>query len=91
MGRYDHARGKMIIPIFAGIAEFERGLIRERTRSSKKEESVLADHESSHLSKKTWRGVLCSEGKAVRELAIAFKVHAATIYRLAYSASGMAN
>jgi hypothetical protein len=34
---------------------------------------------------------LVSEGKAVRELAVAFKVHAATIYRLAYSATGMAN
>jgi DNA invertase Pin-like site-specific DNA recombinase len=53
--------GKMIMTIFAGIAKFERGLIRERTRSSKKEESVLADHESSHLSKKTWRGVLCQK------------------------------
>jgi hypothetical protein len=60
-------------------------------KQREKEESGLADHESSHLSKKTWRGVLCSEGKAVRELAIAFKVRAATIYRLAYSASGMAN
>jgi DNA invertase Pin-like site-specific DNA recombinase len=34
---------------------------------------------------------LVSEGKAVRELAVAFKVHAATIYRLAYSATGTAN
>ena len=34
---------------------------------------------------------LVSEGKAVRELALAFKVHAATIYRLAYSATGMPN
>ena len=28
-------------------------------KQQKKEESVLADHESSHLSKKTWRGGLC--------------------------------
>ena len=31
VGRYHYSRGKMIMTIFAGIAEFERNLIRERT------------------------------------------------------------
>ncbi|HYY27276.1 MAG TPA: helix-turn-helix domain-containing protein [Chthoniobacterales bacterium] len=34
---------------------------------------------------------LVSEGKSVREIASVFNVHPATIYRLAYSAIGMAN
>ena len=50
-------------------------------KQQEKEESVLADHESSDLKENLARR-LVSEGKAVRELAAAFKVHAATIYRL---------
>jgi DNA invertase Pin-like site-specific DNA recombinase len=87
--------GKMIMTIFAGIAEFERGLIRERTsagREAARKRGVRFGRprkltpEQENLARR-----LVSEGKAVRELAVAFKVHAATIYRLAYSATGMAN
>jgi DNA invertase Pin-like site-specific DNA recombinase len=87
--------GKMIMTIFAGIAEFERGLIRERTsagREAARQRGVRFGRprkltpEQENLARR-----LVSEGKAVRELAVAFKVHAATIYRLAYSATGMAN
>jgi DNA invertase Pin-like site-specific DNA recombinase len=87
--------GKMIMTIFAGIAEFERGLIRERTsagREAARKRGVRFGRprkltpEQANLAQR-----LVSEGKAVRELAVAFKVHAATIYRLAYSATGMAN
>ena len=58
----------MIMTVFAGIAEFERDLIRERTgagREAAKQRGVLA------------------EGKAVRDIARTFNVHEATIYRLA--------
>ena len=34
---------------------------------------------------------LVSEGKSVREIASVFNVHPATIYRLAYSTTGMVN
>ena len=34
---------------------------------------------------------LVSEGKSVREIAPVFNVHPATIYRLAYSTTGMVN
>jgi len=79
--------GKMIMTIFAGIAEFERGLIRERTsagREAARKRGVRFGRprkltpEQENLARR-----LVSEGKAVRELAGAFKVHAATIYSLA--------
>jgi DNA invertase Pin-like site-specific DNA recombinase len=78
--------GKMIMTIFAGIAEFERGLIRERTgagREAARKRGVRFGRprkltpEQENLARR-----LVSEGKAIRELAVAFKVHAATIYRL---------
>jgi DNA invertase Pin-like site-specific DNA recombinase len=87
--------GKMIMTIFAGIAEFERGLIRERTsagREAARKRGVRFGRppkltpEQENLARR-----LVSEGKAVRELAVAFKVHPATIYRLAYSMTGIAN
>lgn len=87
--------GKMIMTIFAGIAEFERDLIRERTgagREAAKKRGVLFGRppkltpDQRQLARR-----LVSEGKSVREIASVFNVHAATIYRLAYSTAGMAN
>src|SRR6201984_731686 len=87
--------GKMIMTIFAGIAEFERDLIRERTsagREAARKRGVRFGRppkltpEQENLARR-----LVSEGKAIRELAVAFKVHPATIYRLAYSMTGIAN
>ena len=81
--------GKMIMTIFAGIAEFERGLIRERTsagREAARKRGVRFGRprkltpEQENLARR-----LVSEGKSVREIATVFKVHAATIYRLAPS------
>lgn len=81
--------GKLIMTIFAGIAEFERELIRERTdagRLAAKKRGVRfgrppkLSSDQEHLARR-----LLSEGKSVREIASVFKVHAATIYRLAAS------
>ncbi len=79
--------GKMIMTVFAGIAEFERDLIRERTgagRDAAKERGVrfgrprkLNEEQVKVASK------LLAEGKAVRDIARTFNVHEATIYRLA--------
>jgi DNA invertase Pin-like site-specific DNA recombinase len=86
--RTTHA-GKLIMTIFAGIAEFERDLIRERTgagRLAAKKRGVRfgrppkLSSDQEHLARR-----LVSEGKSVREIASVFKVHAATIYRLAAS------
>jgi DNA invertase Pin-like site-specific DNA recombinase len=78
--------GKLIMTIFAGIAEFERDLIRERTgagRQAAKKRGVRfgrppkLSSEQEQLARR-----LVSEGKSVQEIASIFKVHAATIYRL---------
>lgn len=79
--------GKMIMTIFAGIAEFERDLIRERTgagREAAKKRGVQfgrprkLNPEQMQLVRR-----LLDEGKSVRDLAKTFNVHIATIYRLA--------
>ena len=79
--------GKMIMTIFSGIAEFERGLIQERTsagREAARKRGVRFGRprkltpEQENLARR-----LVSEGKSAREIASVFNVHAATIYRLA--------
>jgi DNA invertase Pin-like site-specific DNA recombinase len=81
--------GKMIMTVFAGIAEFERDLIRERTgagREAAKRRGVRfgrprkLNSEQEQLVRR-----LLDEGKPVRELAKTFEVHIATIYRLSAS------
>lgn len=79
--------GKMIMTVFAGIAEFERDLIRERTsagRVAAQERGVRFGRprkltpDQTKLTKR-----LLDEGKLVSEIAQLFGVHVATIYRLA--------
>jgi DNA invertase Pin-like site-specific DNA recombinase len=79
--------GKLIMTVFAGIAEFERDLIRERTkagRNAARERGVSfgrprkLNPEQAKLAQR-----LISEGQPVRQIAQTFNVHAATIYRLA--------
>jgi len=78
--------GKLIMTVFAGIAEFERDLIRERTkagRNAARDRGVSfgrprkLNPEQAKLARQ-----LISEGKPVRQIAQTFNVHAATIYRL---------
>ena len=78
--------GKMIMTIFAGIAEFERDLIRERTsagRVAAKQRGIRfgrpkkMNEEQKLLAKR-----LLEENKSVSEVAKTFNVHKATIYRL---------
>jgi DNA invertase Pin-like site-specific DNA recombinase len=78
--------GKMIMTVFAGIAEFERDLIRERTaagRSAAIQRGVRFGRPpklNSDQRKLILR--LLDEGQGVAELARSFNVHTATIYRL---------
>ena len=78
--------GKMIMTVFAGIAEFELDLIRERTsagRISAKQRGIRfgrpkkMNEEQKLLAKR-----LLEENKSVSEIAKTFNVHKATIYRL---------
>jgi DNA invertase Pin-like site-specific DNA recombinase len=79
--------GKMIMTVFAGIAEFERDLIRERTgagREAAKRRGVQFGRPRKLNPNQIQLALqLFSEGKAVRDIARTFGVHEATIYRLA--------
>ncbi len=78
--------GKMIMTIFADIAELERDLIRERTGSGRADAQKRGvrfgrpkkmNEEQRKLAQR-----LLKEGKAVREVARTFSVHPATLYRI---------
>ena len=78
--------GKMIMTVFAGIAEFERDLIRERTgagRAAAKQRGVrFGRPEKMNKEQKSLAKRLLQEDKSVSEIAKTFNVHKATIYRL---------
>ncbi len=77
--------GRMVLTIFAGIAEFERSLIHERTSSGRaaakakgvrfgRPPALSADQVA--LARK-----LLDEGQPARDVAAILKVHPATLYR----------
>lgn len=78
--------GKMIMTVFAGIAEFERDLIRERTsagRNAAMRRGVQFGRPPKlNADQRQLIGRLLDEGSGVREVARTFDVHPATIYRL---------
>ena len=78
--------GKMIVTVFAGIAEFERDLIRERTGAgrleAKKRGVRFGRPEKMNDEQKLLAKRLLQEDKSVNEIAKTFNVHKATIYRL---------
>lgn len=78
--------GKMIMTVFAGIAEFERDLIRERTgagRVAAKQRGVrFGRPEKMNEEQKLLAKRLLEEDKSVSEIAKTFNVHKTTIYRL---------
>lgn len=78
--------GKMVMTIFAGIAEFERDLIRERTgagRVAAQQRGVrFGRPEKMNEEQKLLAKRLLQEEKSVSEVAKTFNVHKATIYRL---------
>ena len=83
--------GKLIMTVFAGIAEFERELIRERTSAGRE----AARRRGTHLGRPRKLNTeqiklarrLIDEGQSVREIAETFNVHTATIYRLSSTAA----
>ncbi|MER1701389.1 recombinase family protein [Proteus mirabilis] len=70
--------GKMVLTVFAGIAEFERSLIVERTRRGVQfgRRPALTPAQVSHARE------LLAEGRAVPEVAALLNVHRATLYRV---------
>ena len=79
------AGGKMILTIFAGIAEFERSLIVERTgagRAAAQKRGVKFGRPAKlNAAQKEAVKSLLAQGKPVKTVAQAFKIHPATIYR----------
>lgn len=79
------AAGRMVLTVFAGIAEFERSLIIERTRCGRDaakargvrfgRRPVLAADQVAHARQ------LRASGRPVAEIAKLFGVHRATLYR----------
>ena len=77
--------GRMVLTVFAGIAEFERELIRGRTengRQAARQRGVVFGRPPKLGSeqRETARQLI-ENGTSVKRVARAFKVHPATIYR----------
>jgi DNA invertase Pin-like site-specific DNA recombinase len=79
------AAGRMVLTVFAGIAEFERALIRERTDSGRKDAQRrgvrFGRPPSLSADQKALAQRLIAEGQTVRGVAKTLGVHAATLYR----------
>ena len=77
--------GKMVLTVFAGIAEFERALIAERTRSGRiaaQQKGVRFGRPPALSSEQVALGQrLLAEGTSVREAARVLRCHHATLYR----------
>ena len=77
--------GRMVLTVFAGIGEFERALIQQRTSAGR----VAAMQRGVRFGRPAKLAPdqvalarrLVAEGRSAREVARMFKVHAATLYR----------
>ncbi|NKL24228.1 recombinase family protein [Rhizobium leguminosarum] len=77
--------GRMVLTIFAGIAEFERSLIHDRTssgRAAAKAKGVRFGRPPALSAEQiTLARKLIDEGQSARSVAAMLKVHPATLYR----------
>ena len=77
--------GRMVLTVFAGIAEFERSLIATRTEEGRRAAQArgvpFGRPPKLRPDQRTLARNLIEEGKSVSEIARTFNVHAATIYR----------
>lgn len=77
--------GRMVLTVFAGIAEFERALLHQRTgagRAAARARGVRFGRPPKLTAEQVGLARrLIDEGAAVRETARILKVHAATLYR----------
>ena len=77
--------GRMVLTVFAGIAEFERELIRQRTdegrQAARKRGVTFGRPAKLRPDQRELVARLLQEGRAVSEVARTFNVHPATIYR----------
>ena len=75
----------MLMTVFAGIAEFEQDLIRERTKAGRmmaKSRGVkFGRPQKIRTEQKSLINHLLREGKSIKEIALTFSIHPSTIYR----------
>lgn len=79
--------GRMILTVFAGIAEFERAQIRERTAAGREHARARGVHMGRPAKLMPSEAVLAcrmvtDDGMPVAEVAARFGVHKATLYRM---------
>ena len=83
--------GRMVLTMFAGVAEFERALIRHRTdegRQAAKRRVSFGRPQKLRPDQKTLALSLVREGRSISEVARTFNVHPATIHRCLNGAQG---
>lgn len=85
--------GRMVLTVFAGIAEFERELIRSRTeegkRAAKQRGVAFGRPPKMRPDQRQLARQLIEDGKSVSEVARTFNVHPATIYRCIDEKTGL--
>jgi DNA invertase Pin-like site-specific DNA recombinase len=78
--------GRMVLTVFAGIAEFERALIRQRTqdglRDARKRGVRFGRPKEMRPDQHQLAQELLKQGRSISEVARTFNVHPATIYRI---------
>jgi DNA invertase Pin-like site-specific DNA recombinase len=78
--------GRMVLTVFAGIAEFERALIRQRTedglRDARKRGVLFGRPKKMRPDQQQLAQELLKQGRSISEVARTFNVHPATIYRI---------
>ena len=77
--------GRMVLTVFAGIAEFERALIKQRTedglRDARKRGVLFGRPRKLRPDQQQLAQELLKQGRSISEVARTFNVHPATIYR----------
>ena len=77
--------GRMVLTVFAGVAEFERALIQHRTdegrQAAKRRGVSFGRPQKLRPDQRTLAIALVQEGRSISEVARTFNVHPATIHR----------
>ena len=85
--------GRMVLTVFAGIAEFERALIHSRTeegkRAARQRGVAFGRPPKMRPDQRQLARQLIEDGKSVSEVARTFNVHPATIYRCIEEKTGL--
>ena len=83
----------MVLTVFAGIAEFERALIRQRTQDgivdARKRGVAFGRPSKMRPDQQKLVQELIEQGRSISEIARTFNVHPATIYRCRDATQGL--